>query len=228
MTLLPFPGGIHETGNGLLLLSAIAAVLYALMLGQPVSWRRTASKTLSTALLALIASHAGGPWALAAGLALSALGDFFLAHHDDRSFMAGLASFLAAHLVFVWLFATHDPAAASALPVVMLPAAAAYALIALAAGWTLFLGARLMPALDGGMRVPVAIYIAAIVAMAATAFLFQPLGVVAGALLFVASDSVLAIERFLMREGDPRQGAAHLFVWSTYYLAQAAFLVALT
>lgn len=228
MSLLPWPGGLAETGNGLLLLSAVAAVLYAVLLPQPVSWRRTAAKTLSTGLLALIAFHTGGPWLLVAGLALSALGDFFLAHHDDRSFMAGLGAFLVAHLAFVALFAMHDPAAASALPVTVLPRAAALVLSVATAGWALFLASRLMPVLDKPMRAPVAVYVAAIVAMAATAFLFQPLGVVAGALLFVASDSVLAIERFLMREDDPRQRAAHLFVWVTYYIAQAAFLVALT
>lgn len=228
MSLLPWPGGLAETANGLLLLSAVAAALYALLLPQPVSWRRTAVKTLSTGLLALIALHVGGPWLLVAGLALSALGDFFLAHHDDRSFMAGLGAFLTAHLVFVALFVLNDPAAGSALPVTVLPLSVALVLVLATAGWALFLAWRLMPAVKKPMRGPVAVYVAAIVAMAAAAFLFQSPGVVAGALLFVASDSVLAIERFLMREDDPRQRAAHLFVWITYYLAQAAFLVALT
>lgn len=228
MSILPFPGGPGETGNGLLLLSAIAAILYALLLPQPVSWRRTAAKTLSTALLALVAFHAGGPWLLVAGLALSALGDFFLAHHDDRSFLAGLGAFLAAHLVFVALFVLHDPAPQSALPVTLLPRPVALLLIAATAAWALFLAGKLMPALEKPMRVPVAVYVAAIVAMAAAGFLFQAPGVVAGALLFVASDSVLAVERFLMAENDPRQKAAHVFVWTTYYAAQVAFLVALT
>ena len=228
MTLLPWPGGLGATENGLLLLSVIAAILYAVMLPQPVSWRRTAAKTLSTALLALIAYHAVGPWLLVAGLALSALGDFFLAHHDDRSFMAGLGAFLAAHLIFTALFALHDPASQSALPIVLLPRWAAFALIGAVGLWALFLARRLMPALAAPMRVPVAVYVMAIVAMAAAAFLFQPPGVIAGALLFVASDSVLAVERFIMAENDPRQRSAHLFVWSSYFAAQAAFLVALT
>ena len=186
--MLPFAGGIGETLNGLMLLSAIAALLYALLLPQPVSWRRTAAKTLSTALLALIAFHAGGPWLLVIALVLCVLGDFFLAHDGPKPFLAGLVSFLAAHLVYVALFATHDPQALSALPVVLLPFWAALTVITVCSLWAGFMASILVPALEREMKAPVVAYMLAILAMVVTAALWQPVLAVIGAIAFLASD----------------------------------------
>lgn len=122
---------------------------------------------------------------VAAGLAFSLAGDVFLMLPRDR-FTAGLASFLVAHLVYVAAFATKGPIAA------LLP-------------WLLFAApfyAFLLPTL-GTMRVPVAVYVTAIVAMAwqaTTQWLAvdQPGALLAlvGAGLFVFSDAALAWNRF--------------------------------
>lgn len=225
--MLPFPGGIGETLNGLLMLSAIGALLYALLLPQPVSWRRTVAKTASTVLLALIALHAGGPWLLVAALALSSLGDFFLAHDGPKPFLGGLASFLLAHLAYVALFATHDPQAGSALPVAILPRWGALTLIVLCSLWAGFMAIRLVPALEREMKGPVVAYMLAILAMAVTAALWQPVLAVIGATAFLASDSMLATGRFLMDADDRRQRPAGLFVWLSYYAAQVMILLAI-
>ena len=225
--MLPFAGGIGETLNGLMLLSAIAALLYALLLPQPVSWRRTAAKTLSTALLALIAFHAGGPWLLVIALVLCVLGDFFLAHDGPKPFLAGLVSFLAAHLVYVALFATHDPQALSALPVVLLPFWAALTVITVCSLWAGFMASILVPALEREMKAPVVAYMLAILAMVVTAALWQPVLAVIGAIAFLASDSMLAMARFVMDADDRRQRPAGLFVWLSYYAAKVMILLAM-
>ena len=69
-------------------------------------------KTLAVALLAVLVVVESGPLLLFAALALSAAGDAFLSREDDRAFLAGLASFLAAHLAYIALL--HDRAAAPA------------------------------------------------------------------------------------------------------------------
>jgi uncharacterized membrane protein YhhN len=46
--------------------------------------------------------------------------------------------------------------------------------------------------------------------------------ILAGAALFVLSDSLLAIGRFLLPPDLPRQPATGAAVWVFYYLAQAA------
>ena len=224
---LPFPGPVTATENGLLLISLVAAVVYLAMLQAPVSWRRTIAKTVSTALLALIAFHAGGPWLLVLALALSALGDFFLAHDGSQPFLGGLASFLLAHVAYVALFVTHDPQAAHALPVTMLSLPMAIVATGLAALLAVFMAIRLMPVLPGEMKAPVGLYMAAIFAMAATAAFFQPVLAFAGAAAFMASDSVLAAGRFLMEADDPRHRPASVFVWVSYYAAQVMILLAL-
>ncbi|MCB1382434.1 MAG: lysoplasmalogenase [Notoacmeibacter sp.] len=225
--MLPFPGPVTATENGLLLISGIAALVYLFLLEAPVSWRRTVAKTLSTALLALVAFHAGGPWLLVAALGLSALGDFCLAHDGPKAFLGGLAAFLLAHLTYVALFLTHDTQAASALPVALLTGPMAAAVAALAGLFAVFMAIRLMPVLPPDMKLPVALYMAAIFAMAATAAFFQPVLAVLGAIAFMASDSVLAAGRFLMEADDPRHRPAAIFVWVSYFAAQVMLLLAL-
>ena len=76
-----------------------------MMLYMAPSWRRTIAKTLAVSLLGVVAMLAGGPVLLVIALLLSAAGDAFLAHTGERAFLAGLASFLAAHIGYVLLFA---------------------------------------------------------------------------------------------------------------------------
>ncbi|CAN0472681.1 unnamed protein product, partial [Scytosiphon promiscuus] len=73
--------------TGVLLASMVLGVLY----GTAFCWRphsllKLIVKTGSTALLALWAHLLGGPVLLVAGLALSSLGDFFLAAAENDKF----------------------------------------------------------------------------------------------------------------------------------------------
>jgi uncharacterized membrane protein YhhN len=177
-------------------------------------------KPLTTALIILVALQAEHATATAyrplvvAGLVCSLAGDVFLMLPRER-FVAGLVSFLFAHVFYVAAFALDGGAR---------PSAWAAAPVALYGGLML---RRLWPGL-GGLKAPVVVYVSAILLMAwlaasrwlavwdggsASAF--------AGALLFVASDSLLAWNRF---RGE--FAGARGLILATYFPAQ--WLIALS
>lgn len=212
---MPFPGGIENISNGTLILSLLLAVLYGFAVSRPVSLRRTVVKTGSVALLALLAVIEGGPALLVAALVLSAIGDACLAHEGERPFLAGLASFLAGHIAYIALFWTTGGGIAE---IVSQPSRIVIA-VALVAAVGLILS-RLWPAIEPNMRPPVALYCAAILAMGISSLAGLGPTVVAGALLFMASDALLAAGRFLVAPRDARQDWIRPLVWALYYAAQ--------
>lgn len=218
---MPFPGGVEATANAALLISAAAAFLYAMMLPRSPSWRRTAAKTVAVGMLAVLAVAEQGPTLLVAALALSALGDAFLAQDGERPFLAGLASFLAAHVAYVALFWLAGDGLAA-----LFPEAWRIGLALAMAVFSAVVLARLWPALPGGMRVPVAVYVAAILGMGASSLtLAVPLAIL-GAVAFMASDAILATERFLLTAGSPQRRWTGQAVWWLYWGAQVAITLA--
>lgn len=183
-------------------------------------WQTYVCKPLATLLilalaLSLPAAHAEYRWAVAVGLVFSTAGDVFLMLPRDR-FVAGLASFLVAHLCFAWAFSIGVPFVAN--PVFWL------VYLALGGGVLAFIWPGLKPALRG----PVMVYVVVIAVMASLAAeRWHALGSVAalaaaaGAGLFVVSDGVLAIDRF--RRPFRAARAATL---ATYWAAQ--LLIALS
>lgn len=219
--MMPFAGGPESLSNGTLLLSAVAAFLYLLMLRRPPSWRRTVVKTGSIALLAVLAQVEGGPLLLVAALALSAIGDAFLAQDGEKAFLGGLASFLVAHLAYVALFVATG-AGTEILAVqpwrLALPVAVTLAALPLLR--------RLLPAAGPDMRLAVAAYAAAILAMMwSSATVAAPL-VMVGAAMFVVSDAILATAKFLFAPASRHHAWAAPSVWMLYYLAQVAITLA--
>jgi uncharacterized membrane protein YhhN len=149
-----------------------------------------------------------------AGLCCSLVGDVFLMLPSDR-FVPGLLSFLVAHLLYIGAFRSRTFGLSSAWPAA---ACASYGILML---WFLF------PHL-GEMKLPVSIYLIVILVMAWQAFnrwvtntqagsAFAALG----AVLFVASDSIIAIDRFY-----GRVLFADLLIMATYFSAQ--WLIALS
>lgn len=169
-------------------------------------------KPLTTALI-LAAALSQAPTAgadyrvyVAIALALSMLGDICLMFEGDLWFAGGLGSFLLAHVGFILAFlkgvAVGLPPAWTALPVI----------------YGLGLCAWLLPR-AGSLRIPVALYCLVLLGMTLAAALRQQmlggqsaLLAVAGALLFVVSDSSLALRRF----AGPYRGAQALIL-STYW-----------
>lgn len=152
---------------------------------------------------------------IVAGLLFSLAGDIFLMLPSDR-FIAGLASFLIAHLFYIAAFTIEGAMAGPSLLA---------AIILLAYGGLML--RLLLPSL-GRMKVPVVIYMLVILLMvwqAANRFMSPEtttgLLALAGACLFAASDSLLALNRFRR----PFRSAQFLIL-TTYYAAQ--WLIALS
>jgi uncharacterized membrane protein YhhN len=205
-----------------LLLALIAASAAAAIYGAVRGRRRLhyAAKPLATALVLLLAVLAPAPVSgvyrglVALGLALSLAGDVFLMLPRDR-FVAGLASFLAAHLCYIAAFASQSQPPSYFVPIVVL---AAYGAVLLRLLWRHL----------GRLKAPVLAYALVLLGMAwmaaeqwneaASPRAFLAL---AGAVLFVVSDSALALDRFRRRIPG-----AQAIILATYWAAQA--LIALS
>jgi uncharacterized membrane protein YhhN len=177
-------------------------------------------KPLTVFLIILVALQTkfGTPGAykslVVAGLLFSLAGDVCLMLPRDR-FVQGLVSFLVAHVFYVAAF-TVDGARSVSI----------WAGVVLAVYGALMLG-LLWPRL-GRLRGPVVVYVAVILLMAWQAanrwLITGPPGgglAAAGAVLFVASDSLLAWNRF-----KKNFRAAQRWVLGTYFVAQ--WLIALS
>ncbi len=177
-------------------------------------------KPLTTALILVLALATPSPVSSAyqtfvvVGLLFSLAGDVFLMLPSDR-FVAGLASFLIAHLFYI---AAFHPAAGSAISAVALLPFLLYGAALLRVLW---------PHL-GRLGGPVLLYAATLLVMgwqAAEQHLAlhttATLAALVGAALFVVSDSLLAYNRFVrpFRAAQPA-------VLSTYFIAQ--WLIALS
>jgi uncharacterized membrane protein YhhN len=212
--MMPFAGGIEATANATLLFSLAAAIVYALILNTRETLLRSAVKTLAVALLAALAAIQGGPLLLIAALALSALGDAFLSRDGEKAFLGGLASFLAAHLAYIALFSLVG---AGLEPLSQLwRAALAVVMAAFAATMLFMLWRRVGP----DLRLPVAAYAAAILGMGVSALTLDNVWVIMGAVLFMASDGLLAAEKFLVAAISPHREWMRYAVWALYYAAQ--------
>lgn len=207
-----------ETGRvpglwGAALILAVAAGaghLFAESAGETF-WALVAKPIPVLLLLARVCVARSSPlkWPLALGLALSAVADVLI--QRPGGFLAGLAVFLLAHLAYTAGFWRARPAllAARALP---------FLLFGSLMGYWITPGAA-------GLAVPVAVYILAIslmmwraAALAGAPRLHPLVGRLAlgGAILFAASDSLIAIHRFVAP-----QVWANLPIMLLYWLAQA-------
>ena len=212
--MMPFPGGIEATANATLLFSLAAAVVYGLILNTRETLLRSAVKTFAVALLAVLVVVQGGPLLLVSALALSALGDAFLSRDGDKAFLGGLASFLAAHLAYIglfWLAGAGFEALWQPWRLVLAAAMAVFAAVMLVMLWR-----RVAP----DLRLPVAAYAAAILGMGVSALTLDNAWIIAGAILFMASDGLLAAEKFLVAAISPYREWMRHAVWALYYAAQ--------
>ena len=141
---------------------------------------------------------------LLAGIAFSWGGDVLLSFPGDGWFVAGLSSFLLAHVVYVVLFLRMPRARRR-------PPAWSYVYWA----WMIVMLGLLLPH-AGALAAPIVLYAAAIGTMAMCASLHGRWIALGGA-FFIVSDSVLALGRFL----PGYEFAGHDFaVMSTYLAAQ--------
>jgi uncharacterized membrane protein YhhN len=161
-------------------------------LGRPAL--RAVFKPLTTALLFAVIGWPGTPLAraVAAGLLLSLVGDVVLMSTGQTAFLIGLGAFVLAHLAYIFAFVATGMAAWSPGVAVVVVLAGAVTALLLRAIWN---GAA-------GMRAASVVYGAVITAMVTAAWAtlggrlaWAPLAA-AGAVLFYASDALLALNRF--------------------------------
>lgn len=175
-------------------------------------------KPLTTILIligALLATGGSYHWLIVAGLVFSLAGDVFLMLPGDR-FKAGLVSFLIAHILYIAAFAQ---VLIWSWPPLWVP-------LVIIGLWIVFM-LLLLPGARGD-RVPVAVYGLVLILMAAAALgRADLLGGAAlfagvGAVLFVISDAVLGVNRFLLsfRAAEP-------LVLGTYFLAQMLIVLSI-
>jgi uncharacterized membrane protein YhhN len=171
-------------------------------------------KPVVLALLIVVAWSRGAPdsatgWWVLVALALSLAGDVALLSESEPRFVAGLGSFLLAHLAFVLAFA-HLGMRRAGLGLVGL--ALVVALVAV-------VGRRVVSAARAeggtGLAAAVAAYMGVIGVMVVAAWATGHLLVALGATVFMASDAILALDRFVR----PRRFGP-LAVMVTYHLAQ--------
>jgi uncharacterized membrane protein YhhN len=204
-------GAFRPVDRALLLLSVICGFLYLVTQSFQPFLGSVLLKVLSVAPLAAIAFRAPAPSSaiLGTGLAFSSLGDALLDLGPNRFFIWGLLSFLVAHLIYITLFVRDRDWR-------MKPKQ--WQLILLIAVWSCnILLLRWMAPDLGDLARPVMAYffVITVMVMAAITARFSKPWVVLGAILFLISDSILAVNKF--KSPVPMGG---YLVWATYYLAQ--------
>lgn len=185
--------GVNAWLAGLVLLLAAGAIAGASMEGM--SWLHYLCKPAATLLIIVRAGSGAGSYGrwVRVGLWLSLIGDICLMLPVD-AFVAGLSAFLLAHLAYI--VAIRHGLRGTALAI-SLPLMAVFAAANLSGLW---------PHLPASLQVPVVAYTVVLATMAALALargMAPPRGerrrahwAALGAVLFVASDSLLAWDRF--------------------------------
>lgn len=189
----------------------VLAVADTVLAAGPSRWRRARVLTKPLLMPALAARCGPGPVVVAQ--ACSWAGDVALMREGRRPFLAGLCSFLAAHLAYVVAFRRR-----SSEPLLASPGRRRV----LAAGGLAAAGMAAAAAReDRVVALPVAAYGSTLAAMVAAAAAIDPdrgrSQVLAGASLFLLSDTLLGARTFLLGDRTPALDGA---VMATYTTAQ--------
>ncbi|MBE5808405.1 MAG: hypothetical protein E7317_08710 [Clostridiales bacterium] len=167
----------------------------------------SALTTLSCAALVIVRAPV-----MAAALAVSAAGDWFMGHKGDNEglYRMGILCFLLAHVIFIAYALTRVKTVAVPLAVGA----------ALAAGYAVYLGTRVFGCVPALLKIPVAAYsVISLIGFTCALMTKDPLYAIGiGLLLF--SDTMIAEHDFV---GNTSAG---LLILPTYYLCQ--MLVALS
>ena len=152
-------------------------------------------------------------WLVVAGLVASLAGDVFLML-EERYFVAGLGSFLVAHLLYMGAFLTMG---LSGFGFVL--GAAAVAVLIRAIGVKIVVGATEH---KQSLGVPVSLYVLVISLMVAFAAGTGRPWAIAGAVLFYVSDAFIGWSRFVKEFPGQR-----LAIMTTYHLGQVGIVLGL-
>lgn len=201
-----------------LVVAGLAAIIDWIAVGRSDKRTEYVAKPLTMAALVVVAltidttPDARQAWFVAAGV-FSLAGDVFLMLRRDR-FLQGLVAFLLAHVCYV-VGLVQAPLHAWPAVVGLIIVTAAVTVV----GRVVLRAVRANhPALLG----PVIVYLVVIATMVVTAWAAGPAVAIGGATLFFASDSILALQRFVRP-----MGWAPVAVMVTYHLGQAGLILSL-
>ena len=228
---------VFNGGTFALIVSLTAGLIYGLgFAGKPPSALRTIVKMMAVGSLALfglymwlgdasLTQSAADPrfaafltstrWiggAAAIGLTLCAIGDGFLAGDPKRWLLPGLVAFLLGHVAYVAMFLMPVPAPWGE-PSLGVAGWIVAAFVVAAAIWMV----RWLWSSLGDMRWPVVAYTVVIAAMVVASLTVSKQGahMAVAALLFMASDAILAADMF---KGVKVFGSPRLTSWAIWFL----------
>lgn len=193
--------------------AACLAILYGFTLSRsPPGPAKLLLKISGMVILTGVALWAGAPLLLVAGLAACTVGDAFLAGKPERWLLPGMAAFFLSHVFYVALFWSTGQVSGE-----LLNYLARGVLVFAGAGYVFWLSPSLGP-----MRLPVLAYSAVILVMGAAAIALPPgYGLVLlGALMFIASDAILANELFIRPPGESPRWLPSVSLWNLYFFGQ--------
>lgn len=198
---------------GLLVVGLVAAAIYAFFFcHRPPSIWKTVVKAVPMPAFAAAVAVSFGSVAVVIALVLSAIGDIALSREGEKAFLTGLVSFALAHVVYIFIFWELSGGFTGATSLLV-----ALGLVALSTEiW-------LRP-FTGALRWPVRIYVGLICTMGAAALgLSTASFALLGALAFMASDTLLAIQLFRMQPDSQFQRLVSMALWVLY--AGGQFLI---
>ena len=236
---------VFNGGTIALIVSLTAGLIYGLgFAGRPPSALRTLVKMMAVGALALFglflwlgdatalqpaadprfaAFLSSSRWiggAAAIGLVLCAIGDGFLAGDPKHWLLPGLVAFLLGHIAYVAMFLMPVPDPWGE-PTLGIPGWIVAGFVVAAAVWMV----RWLWSSLGDMRWPVVAYAVVITAMVVASLTVSRQGahLAIAALLFMASDAILAAEMFkgVKIFGSPRLTA--WLIWFLYFGSQLLF-----
>ncbi len=204
--------------------ATLLAVVYGVIFShRPPGPAKLVVKVASMVGLTAIAAIMDAPGLLVAGLAVSVIGDAFLAGRPERWLLPGMAAFFLAHAFYVVLFWQLGEGGWS------WPVKLGQAVLVLGgAAYIRWLAPSIVPK----MRLPVFLYGAVILMMGAAALALPAAYRLAtlGALMFIASDALLANELFRRPADAPVRRLPSIALWLLYFFGQAlialAFMIA--
>jgi len=211
---------MNNVAWALLVAAAVVAIIDWIAVARRPSRVETIAKPLVLVLLVVAAivldpvDGARRAWFVAA-LVLSLAGDVFLLPRPDK-FVAGLASFLLAHLAYVAGFVAGGIVLAATPVAIVL-----VCLVGIPLGRRLVAGARASGHAD--VVVPVIAYVAVIALMVVAALASGNRVAAVGALSFMASDALIGWTRFVRPIAWAPVG-----IMVTYHVAQVLLVVSLT
>ncbi|ABI78088.1 putative membrane protein [Hyphomonas neptunium ATCC 15444] len=194
-------------------LAGLLAITYGFTLSRsPPGPAKLLLKISGMLILTGVAAWAGAPWLLVAGLAACTVGDAFLAGKAERWLLPGMAAFFLGHVCYVALFWSAGQVSGD-----LMNYLARGVLVFAGAGYVFWLSPSLGP-----MRAAVLAYAAVILVMGAAAIALPPgyALVLVGALMFIASDAILAHELFRRPPGETSRLLPSISLWNLYFFGQ--------